>query len=126
MGYSDKDRLRKAEARGRGICRLYFLLLRNMKSCLTFERYFTQVKTLCAGSNRIEAMDTSLFDREVQVCAKILAGTTTTEIAESLEVSAETILSYRKRLYLKLVVNSQHDLLSWYMKRACRAESLDA
>lgn len=53
--------------------------------------------------------------RETQVCARILAGLSSTGIAQDLTVSEETVKTYRKRAYLRLGIGSERELLTWYL-----------
>lgn len=57
----------------------------------------------------------SLPRRETQVCARILYGVTSAGIAVDLGVSEETVTTYRKRIYQRLGIGSQHELLRWYL-----------
>ncbi|AEG51614.1 regulatory protein LuxR [Sphingobium chlorophenolicum L-1] len=53
--------------------------------------------------------------RETQVCARILYGVSTLGIALELGVGEETVQTYRKRLYNRLGISSQRELLLWYV-----------
>jgi DNA-binding CsgD family transcriptional regulator len=53
--------------------------------------------------------------REAQVGARILYGLSTPAIASDLDISCETVITYRKRVYERLSINSQHELLVWYL-----------
>jgi DNA-binding CsgD family transcriptional regulator len=55
---------------------------------------------------------TLLASRERQVMTYVLAGKTTREIAELLDVSPTTVLTYRYRAFAKLGVRSQRDLMA--------------
>jgi DNA-binding CsgD family transcriptional regulator len=55
--------------------------------------------------------------REAQVCARILYGIYTAGIAKEFAISEETVTTYRKRIYTRLGIGSQRELLLWYVKR---------
>lgn len=54
--------------------------------------------------------------REAQVCARVLYGMATTGIALDLNVSEETVKTYRKRAYQRLNIGSGRELLIWYLR----------
>jgi DNA-binding CsgD family transcriptional regulator len=53
----------------------------------------------------------SLPPREAEICGAIAAGMTSEAIALTLGISINTVLTYRKRAYLRLGVSSQNELL---------------
>ncbi|VVO58455.1 hypothetical protein PS900_00671 [Pseudomonas fluorescens] len=53
--------------------------------------------------------------RERQVCSRIIYGMFTTGIALELGISEETVTTYRKRLYQRLGIATQRELLIWYV-----------
>lgn len=53
--------------------------------------------------------------REAQVCARILYGSSSCEIASALGVGKESVMTYRKRAYQHLEISSQRELLLWYL-----------
>jgi DNA-binding CsgD family transcriptional regulator len=53
--------------------------------------------------------------REAEVCARILYGLSSVGIALDLSVSEETVKTYRKRAYQRLVIGSERELLTWYL-----------
>lgn len=59
----------------------------------------------------IDEAFSGLSERERQVCEGIVLGHSATVLAESLDVSPATIVTYRRRAYTKLGVNSANDLL---------------
>ncbi|MGE4323852.1 MAG: LuxR C-terminal-related transcriptional regulator [Sphingobium sp.] len=61
--------------------------------------------------------DVPLPRREVQVCARILYGISTTGIALDLGIAEETVMTYRKRVYQRLSVGCQRELLIWYLRQ---------
>jgi DNA-binding CsgD family transcriptional regulator len=58
--------------------------------------------------------------REAEVCARILYGLSSVGIALDLTVSEETVKTYRKRAYQRLVIGSERELLTWYLARWSR------
>lgn len=56
-----------------------------------------------------------LTKRETEVCARILYGLTTTGIALDLNVSSETVKTFRKLAYRRLGIGSERELLQWYL-----------
>lgn len=65
----------------------------------------------------------SLSMRETQVLMMIAQGTKTQEISEILNLSPKTISTYRKRLYEKLDVNSDIEMLHLAMKHGVLDEN---
>lgn len=65
-----------------------------------------------AFDTRLHALDGRLTRRELDVLARILVGMTTEGIALDLRISANTVLTYRKRAYQRLGVSSQSELFS--------------
>jgi DNA-binding CsgD family transcriptional regulator len=61
---------------------------------------------------RLQALDERLTRRELEVLARILIGMTSEGIALDLRISANTVLTYRKRAYGRLGVSSQAELFS--------------
>ena len=53
--------------------------------------------------------------REAEVCARILYGLSSVGIALDLNVSEETVKTYRKRAYRRLNIGSERELLPWYL-----------
>jgi LuxR family transcriptional regulator, activator of tox operons len=49
--------------------------------------------------------------RETQVCAAIAVGMSSAGIASDLNISLNTVLTYRKRAYARLAISSQNELL---------------
>jgi len=52
--------------------------------------------------------------REAQVCSRIIFGVTTLGIALELGIGEETVLTYRKRIYQRLMISTQRELIIWY------------
>jgi DNA-binding CsgD family transcriptional regulator len=63
-----------------------------------FERCLGRI---CAG----------ITHRETQVCAAIAVGMSSAGIASALEISLNTVLTYRKRAYARLSISSQNELM---------------
>lgn len=55
--------------------------------------------------------------REAEVCARILYGVSSAGIAAELTLSEETVRTYRKRVYQRLSIGSERELLKWYLER---------
>jgi DNA-binding CsgD family transcriptional regulator len=58
---------------------------------------------------------TDLSRREGEVCARILYGLSSYGIALDLGIGKESVMTYRKRAYLRLGIGSQRELLIWYL-----------
>jgi DNA-binding CsgD family transcriptional regulator len=58
---------------------------------------------------------TDLSRREGEVCARILYGYSSCGIALDLGIGKETVMTYRKRSYLRPGIGSQRELLMWYL-----------
>ena len=55
--------------------------------------------------------------REQEVCSRILYGMSSVGISLDLGVSEETVKTYRKRAYQRLIIGSERELLTWYLKQ---------
>lgn len=64
--------------------------------------------------------------REMQVGARILYGLCTGGIASDLRISADTVISYRRRLYQRLQIATSRELLMWFLDRYGMTDSLTA
>lgn len=51
-----------------------------------------------------------LSERERQVCSRILAGRTTSEIASELDIRESTVVTYRRRAYERLNIHGRREL----------------
>ncbi|WP_158969707.1 helix-turn-helix transcriptional regulator [Chachezhania sediminis] len=67
-----------------------------------------QIEACIAASGELTA-------RESQVCARILYGMSTCGISLDLGIGKESVVTYRKRAYRRLVISSQRELLIWYL-----------
>lgn len=68
----------------------------------------------CAAQNRNEnsaSRKLRLPRREAEVCTYISKGLSSRAIADALGISVNTVLTYRKRIYTRLGINSQNELL---------------
>lgn len=72
------------------------------------------ISSLPTIETRLEA-GSSLTRREIQVCARILYGLTTTGIGLDLGISNETVKTFRKLAYRRLGIGSERELLQWYL-----------
>ncbi len=53
--------------------------------------------------------------RETEVCAAIVQGMTSEAIALKLGISVNTVLTYRKRAYMRLGISCQNELLRFIL-----------
>lgn len=53
--------------------------------------------------------------REAEVCARIIYGVSTIGIALELGIGEETVMTYRKRIYQRLGIGTQRELVVWYL-----------
>ncbi|MGE0796733.1 MAG: LuxR C-terminal-related transcriptional regulator [Lautropia sp.] len=65
-------------------------------------------QALAAGSQRFT-------ERERQVCSRVLYGTSIPAIARELGIHPETVITYRKRAFVKAGVTTKHELLRQYL-----------
>jgi len=63
----------------------------------------------------VMAAPEALPRREIEVCARIVYGQTTTGIALTLGIGEESVMTYRRRAYQRLNIGSQRELLMWYL-----------
>lgn len=64
---------------------------------------------------RVRKSSVKFPPREIQVCARLLYGISSIGIALELEIGEETVITYRKRIYSRLEIGSQRELLIWYL-----------
>ncbi len=57
-----------------------------------------------------------LTKRETEVCSRMLYGLSTNSIAVALEISEESVITYRKRAFQRIGIGSRRELLLWYLK----------
>ena len=60
---------------------------------------------------RLKAIEPSMSERELQVCSHIVRGLTSEGIALELQLSVNTVLTYRKRAYARLRISTQNELM---------------
>jgi len=64
----------------------------------------------------ISAIDLPLSRRESEVSARIIFGMASREISEHLGIGYETVISYRKKIYERLEISSNRELLIQYLQ----------
>lgn len=62
--------------------------------------------------------------REKQVCSRIIYGISSNGIAIDLGIGMETVLTYRKRLYQRLSMGCERELVMWYLRLWCDKPTL--
>jgi DNA-binding CsgD family transcriptional regulator len=67
---------------------------------------------------RILEIAPTLTNRERQVCARLVFGLEVKEIAKDLEISPESAVTYRKRAYLRLDIETRAELLRCLLQRS--------
>jgi DNA-binding CsgD family transcriptional regulator len=67
-------------------------------------------------AERLARSDAGLTRREQDVCARILFGLSSAEIAAELFVTEESVATYRKRAYRRLNITGRYELLGWYLR----------
>lgn len=72
-------------------------------------------RTIAEGVAHIEAALPDLPRRESQVCAGIAIGMSSEGIALELGITMNTVLTYRKRIYARLGISSQNELIRLVM-----------
>jgi DNA-binding CsgD family transcriptional regulator len=65
--------------------------------------------------NDFDLRNTSLSTRELEISRLMLSGHSSKGIAQRLGISAETVKVHRKHAYVKLGINSQHELFALFM-----------
>lgn len=63
----------------------------------------------------IRASGVRLPRREFEVGARLIYGMTTAGIALDLDIGEGSVITYRKRIYERLTIGSQRELLVWYV-----------
>ena len=66
---------------------------------------------------RSAAIAPSLPARELDVCVSIVNGVTSEGIALALNVSIDTVFTYRKRAYARLGISSQNELVKLVLNK---------
>lgn len=64
------------------------------------------------AATRLQALKPRLSPREIDVALRIVAGVSSEGIALDLGIGINSVLTYRKRLYVKLRISSQNELFS--------------
>ncbi|WP_233548266.1 helix-turn-helix transcriptional regulator [Aurantiacibacter zhengii] len=77
---------------------------------------FNALASLAKIEENIHAMQL-LSRREAEVCARILFGFSSREIAADLGIGKESVMTYRKRAYQHLEIASQRELMLWYFEQ---------
>lgn len=67
-------------------------------------------------NDALREMGTSLTARELDVMRLVLSGCSNKEVAEKLELSAETVKVHRRHFYGKLNIKSQSELFALFLK----------
>ncbi|QXI36239.1 helix-turn-helix transcriptional regulator [Pseudomonas xantholysinigenes] len=62
---------------------------------------------------RLRQTGIALSEREMQVCAGLLAGHTAPQQAERLQLKVNTVESYLRRAAIKLGISGRHSLMRW-------------
>jgi DNA-binding CsgD family transcriptional regulator len=65
-------------------------------------------------ARHLAARHLELSSREVEVCTGLLLGKPTKEIARSLGIKPSSVITFRKRAFLKLNIATHHDLVRLY------------
>lgn len=64
--------------------------------------------------------------RESQVCARMIFGMSSAGIALDLAIGEETVATYRKRIYQRLGISTQREMLVWYISSLFKASPSQA
>lgn len=98
------------------LAELAFPLVAKHWAAVNRDRHLSQVLTRLPEIERCIALaPEALPPRETAVCARYLYGQSTGGIAADLAIGAETVVTYRKRLYDRLGIGSHRELLLWYL-----------
>lgn len=103
------------------ITTLLAALLAKHAAVVRRNRAVQSLATLPAIERRIAATR-DLPRREGEVCARVLYGMSSAGIAVDMDVSEQTVKTYRKRTYQRLSVGSERELLNWYLTREPSSE----
>ncbi|MDF0733052.1 LuxR C-terminal-related transcriptional regulator [Pseudomonas entomophila] len=93
-----------------------------MRQRMAFERELLEQATPPAPrwqsrlEETVEALETPLTARELEVGRLMLSGCSSKEIARKLAISAETVKVHRKHMYSKLGIKSQSELFSLFLQ----------
>jgi len=69
------------------------------------------------GDSQVEAPESLLSDREIQVLVRLARGATTREVSEQLHLSISTVETYRSRILEKLNLRNNSDLTRFAIRR---------
>jgi DNA-binding CsgD family transcriptional regulator len=93
---------------------------KHASALLNRRRTFLTLTSLEDIEGCICRMSEGLPRRESQVCARIVYGMSSMGIALELGISEETVMTYRKRIYQRLNIATQRELLLWYVTEGLR------
>ncbi len=88
------------------------LTVKHTRMAGVLSHFQTRDSQLSDLESRLKLINPSLTQREGQVCARILLGMTSEGIGLDLDLSTQTILTYRKRAYSRLNITSQNELFA--------------
>jgi DNA-binding NarL/FixJ family response regulator len=95
-------------------------LLSLLSKHIEFVRHNTKFAMALTSLEQIKACIALAPDqfprRETEVCARIIYGLSSIGIAYDLGIGEETVMTYRKRLYQRLEIGTQRELLVWYIR----------
>lgn len=94
---------------------LLSVLQKHREIKLESRRLSSALASLADIERRCALAEARLPKREIEVCARILYGMSTLGISLDLGIGEETVVTYRKRVYQRLSINSHRELLLWYM-----------
>ena len=109
--FSSNDLLNLNEA-----CRLLVAIVeKHAKIVSRRQGIFLALTSLDQIEKCLAKASASLTRREAEVCARILYGMSSLGMALELGISEETVTTYRKRMYQRLGIATQRELLLWYV-----------
>jgi len=76
----------------------------------------TKLESIAHIEERVRLWGRNLTNREQQVCSRILYGLTMEGIAIDLGIKPESVITYKKRAFLKYGIGTRHELMRHYLQ----------
>ncbi|MBB6520222.1 helix-turn-helix transcriptional regulator [Pseudoteredinibacter isoporae] len=94
------------------------LVLKHSRLSGTLSSFMTREEQINNLADRLAYIDSSLTQREKQVCARLLLGMSTEGIALDLDIKKQSVMTYRRRAYSRLEISSQNELFGLCLTHA--------
>ncbi|GAA0700061.1 LuxR C-terminal-related transcriptional regulator [Marinobacterium maritimum] len=86
------------------------LIIKHSRLSGSLSSFMTREAQIEMLIKRLSKLDSSLSQREKEVCSRVLLGMSSDGIALDLGIKLQSVLTYRKRAYSRLNISSQNEL----------------